>query len=98
MKLRAGENLVYKARPHWIVFGWAVWLASLAARFFFAANDVANPNDAQMWLGLAWTFVVFAAIAAILAQFYRWTSRFILTDRRAVLKNGSFRQQYTERV
>ncbi|MGH9397922.1 MAG: hypothetical protein ACRD18_13860 [Terriglobia bacterium] len=51
MKLRAGENLVYKTRPHWIVFAWAVWLGSLAARFFFEANSVSSPDDAQMWLG-----------------------------------------------
>jgi uncharacterized membrane protein YdbT with pleckstrin-like domain len=96
VKLRAGETLVYKTRPHWIVFAWAVWLASLAARFFFAANYVRNPNDAQMWLGLAWTFSVVTLIAAILAQFYRWSSRFILTDRRVVLKNGILRQRSTE--
>lgn len=77
MKLRAGERLVYKARPHGIVFVWAVCLASLAVRFFFAANEVSNPNDAQMWLGLAWMFVVPTLIAAILAQFYRSSSRFV---------------------
>lgn len=96
MKLRAGENLVCKARPHWIVFVWAIWLASLGARFFFAANYVSSERDAQMWLGLAWTFSVVALIAAILAQFYRWSSRFILTDRRVVLKNGILRQRSTE--
>lgn len=96
MKLRTGETLIYKARPHWIVFAWAVWLASLAARFFYAANSVSNPNDVQMWFGLAWWFVVFAVIAAIFAQFYRWSSRFILTDRRVVLKNGILRQRSTE--
>lgn len=36
-----------------------------------------------MWLGLGWTFGVFTLIAVILAQFYWWSSRFILTDRRA---------------
>jgi hypothetical protein len=71
VKLRAGESLVYKTRPHWIVFAWAVWLASLAARFFFAANYVVSAADVQMWLGLAWTLGVFTLIAAILAQFYR---------------------------
>jgi uncharacterized membrane protein len=75
MKLRAGETLVYKTRPHWIVFAWAVWLASLAARFFFAANHVSSADNAQMWVGLAWTFSVVAVIAAILAQFYRWRVR-----------------------
>jgi hypothetical protein len=25
MKLRAGETLVYKTRPHWIVFTWAAY-------------------------------------------------------------------------
>lgn len=96
MKLRAYENLICKARPHWIVFAWTVWLASLAARFFYAANYVNNAADAQMWLGLAWTFSVFAVIAAVLVKFYRWSSRFILTDRRVILKNGILRQRSTE--
>ncbi len=70
MKLRNGETLVYKTRPHWIIFVWAVWLASLATRFFFAANNASGAEDAQMWLGLAWTFSVITLIAASLAQFY----------------------------
>lgn len=96
MKLRDGETLIHKTRPHWIVFAWTVWLASLAARFFFAANYVSSAEDAQMWLGLAWTFAVFTLIAAVLAQFYGWSSRFILTDRRVVVKNGILRQRSTE--
>lgn len=81
MKVRSGETLVHKTRPHWIVFAWAIWLASLAARFFFAANYVTSAEDAQIWVGLGWTFSVFAVIALILAQFYSWSSRFIPTDR-----------------
>jgi uncharacterized membrane protein YdbT with pleckstrin-like domain len=96
MKFRAGETLVFKTRPHWIVFAWAVWLGSLAARFFFAANYVTNAEDAQVWLVLAWTFSVITVIAAMLAQFYRWSSRFILTDRRVVLNNGILRRRSTE--
>lgn len=49
-----------------------------------------------MWLGLAWTFSVVTLIAAILAQFHRWSSRFVLTGRRVVLKNGVLRQRSTE--
>jgi len=49
-----------------------------------------------MWLGLTWAFGVFTLIAAILALFYRWSSRFILTDRRVVLKNGILRQRSTD--
>jgi hypothetical protein len=32
----------------------------------------------------------------ILAQFYRWSSRFILTNRRVILKNDILRQRSTE--
>jgi uncharacterized membrane protein YdbT with pleckstrin-like domain len=49
-----------------------------------------------MWLGLAWAFGVFTLVAAILVQFYRWSSRFVLTDRRVALKNGILRQRSTE--
>lgn len=55
-----------------------------------------SEEGTQIWLGLAWTFVVFAAIAAIIAQFYRWSSRFILTDRRVLLKNCILRQRSIE--
>lgn len=78
MKLRAGETLVYKTRPHWIVLGWAT-ACFTGSTGSFPTNNVSNADHALMWLGLGWTFVVFAAIAAVLAQFYRWSSRFILT-------------------
>jgi membrane protein YdbS with pleckstrin-like domain len=96
MKLRPGENLVYKTRPHWIVFGWALLPASLGGRVFAASNYARNAADAQMWLNLAWAFGVLAGIILILAQFYRWSSRFILTDRRVVLRNGLLSQRSTE--
>lgn len=73
-----------------------VRLGLMSMRFPFAANYVASAQNAQMWLGLAWTFSAFAVTAAVLAQFYRWSSRFILTDRRVILKNGLLRQRSTE--
>jgi hypothetical protein len=96
MKLRPDENLVYKTRPHWIVFGWAVWPASLAGRLFAATNYARNVADAHMWLNLTWTFCLFTAIVVILAQFYRWSSRLLLTDRRVILRNGILRQRSME--
>jgi hypothetical protein len=27
MKLDGGEAIIHKARPHWMVFGWAILLA-----------------------------------------------------------------------
>ena len=96
MKLRPNENLLYKTRPHWIVFGWGLWLASITGRLFFAANHVSNAADAQMWLNLACTFGVLTGIVVIIAQFYRWSSRLILTDRRIILKNGILRQRSSE--
>jgi hypothetical protein len=75
VKLRPREKLVYKARPHWIVFAWAIWLASLAVRFHYAGNYVSNAADAGIWLGLAWAFGVFTLVAAILAQSYRLSDR-----------------------
>ena len=96
MKLRSGENLVYKTRSHWMVFAWAVWPAPLAGRLFTASNYATNTADAQMWFNLAWSFSVLAGIVVILAQFYRWISRFIPTDRRVSLENGILRQRSTE--
>lgn len=54
MKLRADENLICKARPHWIVFAWTVWLGSLAARFFYAGNygnNAPTPKCGLVWRG-----------------------------------------------
>ncbi len=95
IKLRAGETLVYKTRPHWIISAWAAWLASIAVWFFFASNRVTSAEDAQMWLGFAWTVSVVTLIAAKVTQFYRWSSRFVFTARRVTLKNGILPQRST---
>ncbi len=45
MELREGETIIHKGRPHWIVFGWAIFLALLSARFVLGA-DLATSREA----------------------------------------------------
>ena len=33
MELREGETIIHRGRSHWIVFGWAILLGLLSARF-----------------------------------------------------------------
>jgi|GEM_PF-1590375 hypothetical protein len=51
-----------------------------------------------MWLALGWTFSVVTLVGVIFAQFYRWSSRLILSDGRGVLKNGILLRRSTEIV
>lgn len=96
MEFHESETIVHKARPHWIVFGWAVWLLYLGAIFVWSVNRATSRQAAQTWLILAGMFVFYAMVAACIAQLYRWSSRLTLTSRRIILKNGILRQRSSE--
>jgi hypothetical protein len=46
MELREGETIIHKARPHWIVFGWAI-LLSLVSACFMLGTDLATRREAM---------------------------------------------------
>ena len=53
MELHGGETLIHTGRPHWIVFGWAVLLGLLNARFILSADLTTSRETTQSRLTLA---------------------------------------------
>jgi len=96
MELREGETIIHKGRPHWIVFGWAILLGSLSARFMLGADLAASREATQVCFIVAGMLALYALSAACVAQLYRWSSRLVLTNRRVVLKRGILRQRSSE--
>ena len=82
MELREGETIIHKGRPHWIVLGWAILLALLSARFVVGADLATSREATQTCLIIAGMLAFYALVAACVAQFYRWSSRLTLTNRR----------------
>ena len=96
MELREGETMIHKVRPSWIVFGWAILLAFLSARFVLGADLATSREAIQTYLIIAAMLAFYALVATCVAQFYRWSSRLMLTNRRVVLKTGILRQRSGE--
>src|SRR6516225_10994779 len=96
MELREGETIIHRGRPHWIVFGWAVLLGLLGARFMLGADRATSREERQICLIITGTLALYALGAACVAQLYRWSSRLLLTNRRVVLKKGILRQRSGE--
>jgi hypothetical protein len=96
VEFHESETIVHKACPHWIVFGWAVWLLCLGASFVCSSNRATSRQAAQTWLILAGMFALYALVAACIAQLYRLSSSLTLTSRCVTLKNGILCQRSTE--
>ncbi len=96
MELQEGETIIHKARPHWVVFGWAILLALLSVRFLVGAKLATSREATQTCLITAGMLAFYALVAACVAQFYHWSSRLTLTNRRVVLKTGILRQRSGE--
>jgi len=96
MKLREGETIIHRGRPHWIVFGWAILLGLLSARLMLCADLATSREARQVCLTIAGMLALYALGAACVAQLYRWSSRLILSNRRVVLKRGILRQRSSE--
>jgi hypothetical protein len=96
MQPRTGETIVHKGRPHWIVFGWAILLGLLNARFMLGADLATSRAVTKVYLIIASMLAVYALGAVCASHLYRWSSRLILTSRRVVLKRGVLRQRSGE--
>ena len=96
MEVGIGETIIHRSRPHWIVFGWAILLGLLSARFMLGADLATSREERQICLIIAGMLALYALGAACVAQLYRWSSRLLLTNRRVVLKRGILRQRSGE--
>src|SRR5215472_8324346 len=90
MQPRTCETIVHKGRPHCIVFGWAILVGLLSARFVLGANLATSRETTQVCFIIAGMLALYAACVA---QLYRWSSRLILTSHRVVLKAGILRRR-----
>ena len=90
MEILEGETIIHKGRPHGIVFGWAILLGLLSARFMLGADLATSREARQVCLTIAGMLALYALGAACVAQLYRCSSRLTLTNRCVVLKGASF--------
>ncbi len=87
----SGENVVYRARLHWIVM-----LAPLIIAIVLAAAGIAailvnrNNQDSYarivLWFGIA--CLVLAAVSLVVGILHRGASEFAVTNKRVILKAG----------
>ena len=82
--LMNGENVMYRAKLHWIVFLWPVIWVVVA---FLSAD--CNPLAAAM-------FVLIGIATGIASVINYWTSEFALTNKRVMMKVGFIRRSTIE--
>ena len=77
--LLPGEKVVYRARLHWIVFGWPVLVALAGVALLVLARD--TPLAGLIALG-------FALVLAVSPLLRYTSSEFAVTDKRVIIKLG----------
>ncbi|HYA43476.1 MAG TPA: PH domain-containing protein [Syntrophobacteraceae bacterium] len=86
--LMNGENILYRARLHWVVFVWPViW-------FIVAISCFNHGTDAAVLAGRL--FVLIAALKGIESFITFSTSEFGVTNQRVIAKVGFIRRNSTE--
>ena len=68
MEVGIGETIIHRSRPHWIVFGWAILLGLLSARFLLGADLATSRADRQICLIIAGMLALYALAPACVAQ------------------------------
>jgi uncharacterized membrane protein YdbT with pleckstrin-like domain len=89
--LEPGEQVLYRAHLHWIVYSMAItWI--LIALLCFMYMDPTDPTGA-----LAITFSLFIALLAFLAALIkRYTTEIAVTDQRVISKRGLIKRDTVE--
>jgi uncharacterized membrane protein YdbT with pleckstrin-like domain len=82
-----GETVVYRARLHWIIFLWPVIFLLFALLSFLGGKDSAGAGVFFLLVGLIWGLNSYAKFSS---------SEFGLTNRRVLVKYGSFRRHSLE--
>ena len=96
--LEPGEQVVFKTRLSWTLYGRAIVYALIALALPISASTV--PTLASGVVYAVFVLAALAALAALLsflrAWFRRWTTEIAVTDRRVVLKRGFIRRHTVE--
>jgi uncharacterized membrane protein YdbT with pleckstrin-like domain len=82
-----GETVVYRAKLHWIIFLWPVIFLLIAILSFLGGKDSAGVGVFFLTVGLIWGLNSYAKF---------FSSEFGLTNRRVLVKYGSFRRHSLE--
>jgi uncharacterized membrane protein YdbT with pleckstrin-like domain len=86
--LMNGEEVIYRAKLHWIVFFWPVVILAVAIVFFSSgrAEDV----------GMGGTFLLVSMVLGLLSFINYKTSEFGVTNKRVIAKFGFIRRNSLE--
>jgi membrane protein YdbS with pleckstrin-like domain len=95
--LAAGETILYRARYHWVFYGFSIIVLVLAAALGFAALHAKNAQAGEeVGQPLAWIAAAFAVIGliAFLARRVRASvDEFVVTNRRVIRRVGLFSRE-----
>ena len=86
--LMIGENILYRARLHWVVFFWPVIWFVVAIVFFSRGGDVA--------VTVGRLFILIGIAKAISSTISFSTSEFAVTNQRVIAKVGFIRRNSLE--
>lgn len=85
--LQPGEQVIHRARLHWLIYGRAMLLFVAAAALAIVALSATDTmRDALDYAALA--ALVLAIIAALAAAIRRSTTELVVTDQRVIFKRG----------
>ncbi len=91
--LMPGERVVYRARQHWIIFGWSILLLTAAVAWLIVCGQV---REVERFWPVA---IVPAALGLILglAPLIKYlTSEYAITDKRVLIKVGLVQRRSLE--
>ena len=99
--LMSGEKIIYRCKPHWIIFSQAViWLIAsliilqLGPRYSFLRFELVN--EWQLYSIFSLVIFLLAVYSGISAYVTFISSEFGVTDRRVLMKVGLMRRTTTE--
>jgi len=92
--LMAGEEVVYKAKLHWIIFSGAVFLGLLG--LILTILGISNTAEINTYLYLGIFIIVAAPLLFLRAWIYWKTSEFGVTNKRVLIKVGWIKRHSLE--
>ena len=87
-----GENVVYEARLHWVLFIRPALLSliflTIATALFYFASDSIN-SDGELWMRrIGGVSIVLAILPLVVGVFRRSAREYAVTNKRVVMQNG----------
>ena len=86
--LQPGEQIVYRAQLHWIVFAGAILTAGATILLLIVSIAAPDPHARAALFGAAVLVALLAGVQALAAWLKRRTTEILVTNRRIILKQG----------